>query len=331
MHLEDIIPKLGSGSLEPVYLIHGPERFVIESFLARLKDIVLGGPMGEFNIHSLKAKETSGSAIVGQAMELPMLSPFRLIIVEDADKFLAADFERLEAYIENPSPTTVLVLVGTKFDSQRRIIIKANKKGWMHDAAALSERELASFVASRAKQRNVQLTRAAVEAVGLAIGPDRAALDDAVERLGLFVGKGQVADEAEVAQVVSTVRQHSVFELVDAIGNRRVDEAMKLLGSLVVQRQEPILISTMIARHMRQLLLARIHLHLRTDERELPALLGVPPFATKKLLAQSQKFRGNVLEAALQRLARTDLELKSARRPGARVLEETVLDLCMAS
>ncbi|MCU0662110.1 MAG: DNA polymerase III subunit delta [Myxococcota bacterium] len=331
MHLEELIPKLCEGSVDPVYFVHGPERFMVDRFLAQLRLVVGRGPMGQLNIHCLKAKESSGVDIASMAQELPMLAPYRLLIVEEADKLVAKDLEPLETYLESPSPTTVLVLVGDKFDLRRGLFARANKKKIVHEAAALTEREVSHFIAERAVQRGANLTRAAIDAVAVAIGPDRAALDDAVERLSLFVGKDGTADEAEVAQVVKTVRQHSVFELVDAIGNRQAGAAMSLLGSLVSQREEPILISAMIARHVRHLLLARIHLHLRTDERELPAVLGVPPFAVRKILAQSQKFRGNVLEAALYRLAKMDLELKSARRPGERVLEEAVLDLCLSS
>jgi DNA polymerase III delta subunit len=80
---------------------------------------------------------------------------------------------------------------------------------------------------------------------------------------------------------------------------------------------------------VRQLIAARAHLHLKTEPGRVAGSLGVPQFVVKKLLAQSRRFRGAELEAALMRLARADLELKSSRRPGGLVLEEAVMDLCL--
>ena len=89
------------------------------------------------------------------------------------------------------------------------------------------------------------------------------------------------------------------------------------------------MINAMVARHVRLLLGARIHLHRGTARAELPKLLGVPPFVAKKLVDQARRFRGATLEQALHALARTDRELKSSRRPSPLVIEQTVLDLCL--
>jgi DNA polymerase-3 subunit delta len=175
----------------------------------------------------------------------------------------------------------------------------------------------------------VELTPGAKAAISAAVGPDCAALDDAVERVGLFAGRDRPADENDVGEVVSAVRQHSVFELMDAIGNRDRPRALELLLELIGRREEPLRVSALIARHVRQLIAARVHLHLKTDPGRVAGSLGVPQFVANKLLSQGRRFRGAELESALLRLARADLELKSSRRPGGLVLEEAVMDLCL--
>ena len=88
------------------------------------------------------------------------------------------------------------------------------------------------------------------------------------------------------------------------------------------------MINAMIARHFRQLLKTRIHLYLGTPGQELPRAVGAPPFMVKKLAAQAKRFRGADLEAALARLAKADLELKSSKRPDTLIIESAVVDLC---
>jgi len=178
----------------------------------------------------------------------------------------------------------------------------------------------------------VRLAPEAAAAIAAAVGADCAALDDAVERSALFAGPNREVTVDDVREVVSPVRQHSVFELVDAIGTRRPDRALSLVAELLDRREEPLKLVGLLARHVRHLLRARVRLHEAggaLDAKTLAAELGVHPFVGRKLLTQCRGFRGAELENTLARLARVDLELKSSRRPAALVLEQAVADLSL--
>ncbi len=328
MDILALIDKLTDKKLQPAYLIHGPERFLIHRALEKIKRVVLDHPMGKFNLHELKAQDTSGEAVVQIASQIPMMSTKCLVIVEDAHKLSADSAKALDIYLGNPSPTTCLVLVGDTFDARRGLTKTAKQNDWLVESPLLRESDIAPFLKWSAKVKTVQLTETALSMIAAAVGPDCGALEDAVERLGLFAGPGKTVDENDVAEVITAVRHHSVFELVDAVGQGRSDKAFRLLANLLRNREEPIALNAMLARHIRQLLKVRIHLHLGTDEREFAGLVGAPPFMVKKLIAQARGFRGATLEQALLRLSKADYEMKSAKRSSALIMEETVADLC---
>lgn len=324
-----LLDSVTTETVSPVYLMHGPERYLIEQVVAKLKKIVTSGPMADFNLVSIKASDVSGAEIVARSQEIPMMATKRLLIVEDAHKLKAADFEVLDSYFADPAPETCLVIIGDRFDLRRKAFVRANKLGQIHLAEPLKEQKIIPFLRSRAKVRGAAISEGALRAISQAVGPDCAALDDAVERLALYAGSGREVSEEDVAEVVTAVREHSVFELVDAIGNKNSLGAISLLESLISHREEPLKINAMVARHVRQLLNTRIHLHLGTDTRDLAGLLGVPPFIVNKLTNQARRFRGTVLEQFLVRLARADFELKSSRRPAKLIIENAILDLCL--
>lgn len=328
MNVLSILDKLEAAAPDPVYLLHGPQRFLIDRLVARLKELVVGGPMADFNISRHKVGETTGSEIVSEARSVPMMASGRLVILEDAHKLKATDMEVLDLYLAKPVNETCLVLVGEKFDLRRGMFSRANKRGQVHKAEALAEREIVPFIKRRAKERGVNLSGGAQAAICSAVGPDCAALDDAVERSGLYAGPGGTVSQEDVEQVVSSLRQHTVFELVDAIGNRRQANALALLAQLLSRREEPLRLSAMLSRHIRQLIGARVLIRNGTDDRGMASVLGVPPFVARKLSEQAGRFQGAELESALARLARTDVDLKSSRRSGGLILEETVMDLC---
>ena len=91
------------------------------------------------------------------------------------------------------------------------------------------------------------------------------------------------------------------------------------------------MINVMVARHIRLLLKARVLLHEGSDRSDLPRLLGVPGFVANKLLDQARRIRGAKLEESLARLAATDFELKSSRRPSRLVVEQAILELCIGN
>ena len=66
----------------------------------------------------------------------------------------------------------------------------------------------------------------------------------------------------------------------------------------------------MLARHVRQLAIASEELGNGTPPRELPRLLGVPPFAVDGLLAQARRWPPRAFPAALAALAQADRDLK---------------------
>jgi DNA polymerase III subunit delta len=329
MDLLSVAKNLTHDNVEPVYMLHGPERFIIDQLVSRIREVVLVGPMSDFNYQSIKVPEVSGAEIVAISQEIPMMAARRMILVENAHKLKPTDLEALDPYLAQPAPETVLVIVGDRFDLRRGPFARANKRGQIYKAEQLMDRGVGKFLKARIRQRGISIETRAIAAVGAAIGPDCGALDDALERLSLFAGDGNKVGEDDVAEVVTNVRQHSVFELVDAIGNRQPAKAIKLLEGLLARREEPLMVNAMVARHIRQLLGARIHVYLGTDQSQLPSLLGAPSFLVKNLLSQSRKFRGAALEAALARLSQADLELKSCKRSGILIVEEAILDLCL--
>jgi DNA polymerase-3 subunit delta len=175
----------------------------------------------------------------------------------------------------------------------------------------------------------VVLEKGADAALSVAVGPDASALDDAIERLGLYAG-GSPVETDHVATVVSSIRQNKVFDLTDALGSRNPGRAMALLEEFLGNREEPLRLLALVARHMRQLVLARVYAPQNLPQADLARLLGVPPFAVSKLLSQSRVFNGTQLEVSLMRIARADVELKSSRRPAGLILEDAIMDLCLS-
>ncbi|MBN2803827.1 MAG: DNA polymerase III subunit delta [Deltaproteobacteria bacterium] len=326
MDVRELIKTFTPDKIAPLYLLHGEETFSVIEFTALLKKTIIFGPMADFNYLRKKASETTGAKIVAEAKSMPMMAARRLIIIDDADKLKSGDMSPLVEYLENPSADSCLVFIGTKFDLRKLFFKKANSKKIVHKAEHLKERELYAFVKERADLKNIAISKEALMGIVQAVGADCSALDDALERVGLYANNKKAGLD-DVEFIVSNIRQHSVFELVDALGNRNSANIMRYFDELISSREEPIRINAMLSRHIRQLLNVKIYQYKKVDGQSMGRLLGVPPFVVSKLIDQSRKFTSKSLENSLQRLALADLQLKSSRLTGQQVVELALLEL----
>jgi FXSXX-COOH protein len=90
------------------YLIRGTDKPKVTRALRRLRDRV-----GEDATEQLSAHESSGEDVAAACNALGLFTvERRLVIVENVESWKAADLKAVQHYLERPSPTTVLALVG---------------------------------------------------------------------------------------------------------------------------------------------------------------------------------------------------------------------------
>lgn len=80
---------LAGGEPGRLYLFHGEETYLRDHYLGRLKELLLTGGMGEFNLHTIPAREMSPRRLEEAVDCLPMMAPRTLVLVRDFDLFKA--------------------------------------------------------------------------------------------------------------------------------------------------------------------------------------------------------------------------------------------------
>ena len=323
MEYADVVERIRAGKVAPVYLLFGPQTFMIEAVLEGLRAAVEVDKHGSFACETFHGDEDNGTKIAAAAREVPMLAPRRLLVVREAQHLASRDEDvsALVAYLDRPSPTTVLALTAPTFDARTRLARKVVEVGVLLKAEKAYARDLRSFVHGHARAFGTSLAEDAAAALLDACGDDLAALHDGISKLALYVEPGRPVTVDDVQAVVAPSRRHTVFELVDAIGVRNVAAAFELVERLVDHGEAPLKVLSMIARHVRQLI------DMRMIGPDSPRLIGLHPFVREKLEGQAKRFAPRDLVRAVTAVRRADLALKGSKRDGKRVLEGLVLEI----
>lgn len=331
--IQSLLSDARAGKWEPVVVLVGSERFLADRAAKLLKKAVVGdGPRG-FNDDLFHGGQVVAQRVVAAARTLPMMAQARYVLIRDGEDVPADQLDALAAYVAAPSPSTCLVMVAEKLDGRSKLAREAKKLGAWIECEPLKGPILARFTMGEAKRRGHPIDEDAVAALLDAIGNDLAALDDAVERLSLYVGRsadgrGQPITLAAVEASVVRIRVDSIWTVVDAVAARNTRVALAGVGTLLDDREPPLKILAMLARQLR--MVARMKQALAEGLRgpEAARFAGALPFKARDLEAAARKFDDEALRAAFRALAETDLALKGSKRPGEIVMEELVLALC---
>lgn len=328
MSLDALIESARQGMFPPVAVIAGSERLLADRAVSALKKAALDGELGGFNSDLFQGGSVSAATLVNTARTLPMLARSRFILVRNADAIPAGEIDAVCAYLRKPSPETCLVLVSEKLDGRSKLAKVAIELSCWHEAQAPRPAELPALVQGEAKRRGHALGFEAAQALVDALGADLSALDDALERLSLFVGAGNPIELDAIERSVVHVRTDSVWALVDAVGARNAKVAIASAASLLGSQEPPLRILALLARQLRTLARVRSALKSGLKEQEAAQKAGAPPFKARELAGLARRFDDVQLQRAFKTIAEADLNLKGSKVPGARVLERAILELC---
>lgn len=317
--------------LRPVYAIWGDDREKIDRALARLQARVVAG--GGMPPERMRAEETPAEAVVA-ACEALAFGGLRLVVVEGADAWRAADAAALVDYVEAPNPMTCLALVSAGAVTPKLL-----------GAIAAAGGELRFGPDPKAKRGErvrwfVEHFRSEVGRAGGAVSPavarsvvDRVLVDRSDARASTMTAM-ELSREAQklsayadgepitaemVQAIVPPQPDAKVYELADAIVGVDAAAVFDLLQDLATgdHPTAPIVVQTQLANRFR-LLAAAQALGPAPSPDAVSAATGVKGYPARILADQASRMPPG---AALQAVARTasleiDLRMSAQRHFG---------------
>lgn len=336
---EDALNEARAGSLRPVYLVAGEEQYLAARVVAALAEAARASDTMGLTEERISAADTKIESVLSAARTLPMFSKRRVLVVKGIESWEGGAkgkngdaFDLLADYVQAPAPSTVLVLAAAKLDKRRRLYTQASKLGCLVVCDALSRGELPRWIARAASERGNEMSRDVAELVAELAGPELSAVSDAVERVCLYVGPGRAVDEEAVAACIVRVRPATVWELVDAVGQRDAGRALALLNDVYDPQDRGLRLVGVLAWNARQLLRFEAALAQGASAENAARRAGAKPFKARDLQAQVRRTPRADLERWLLTLAGVDAALKGgSRRLPKAVLEHALLTLCRAA
>ena len=291
----------------------------------------------DLNLQTMDARDHSGQDIAAACESLPMFAERRVIRVTNAQDLKGAHLEAVAHLAADPPPSTLLILEADQLDRRLKgvttLLASAHVRAVVIDQVQQADAE--QSVARWAQQRGLQLAKDVPGWLVEAVGASLQALEQAVEKIDLFLGPAGDGQPRRVTipvaeEIVADTRTRSVFELTDALLERNADKTLFALRSLLEHGESPVGVVNLAARQLRGVLVVQdMAARGRRDERAMAQAAGVPPFVVRKLEGAARRFRPAELRELLTALMQADHALKSSRLPDRIITERVLLAICL--
>lgn len=323
MNVVELAAELRGGKFRSCYLIKGNESYLMRSVRDQIIHALF--PEGRPEIDIFHAEE-SGLAGVLDALRTPsMFCPHRVVLVEGAGELKKVDFDAIAAVVEKGISGATLILIGE--GSSAASHKNFPKSGAIIECKKLYNNQIPGWLSMEAKRFGVTLSREAGQSLVDAVGENLGELALALEKLSLYVGDKKLIDLKDVEELIGVTGQKNIFDLCNAIGEKKGGRALGLIEGMLGQGEPPLKVLTMVARHFRLLTKAQDLLRRKVSPTELASELGVSPYFAKDYVAQAGHFSSSSWKRRFHDLYWSDAALKASRHPKSVILKKLAWDL----
>ena len=323
---------LSEGKPGQLYVLHGEETYLRDHYLGKLRELLLAGGMGTFNLHELGAKVMSPHALEEAVDCLPMMGERTMVLVTDYDLFKAGEKDREEyARIFSQLPDYCCVvflydLIDYKGDARTKLAAALKKYGTVVNFVRQDQGDLVDWVRRRFRALGKDIdSRLALDLIFLC-GDLMTNLIGEIEKIGAYSRQKHIT-KADIEAVATPQLDAVVFRMTDAIGEGNFDKAMSVLGDLYRMQEPPIKIMWSLGKQIRQIYSARLALEQGRGASYVASLWGLKPYPADKLMTSARRFSLKWCRKAVIQCGQTDLAMKSTGQDGQELLTTLLLEL----
>ncbi|HEY6191137.1 MAG TPA: DNA polymerase III subunit delta [Bacteroidota bacterium] len=309
--LGELERSLRQGEIAPLYLFHGEEDFLIGEAVQRVVESALEPGAREFDLDTVRGAEQDAMDISSIVASYPMMGKRRVVVVHEIDK--VANLERLLPVAEQPPASASLVLISAKPDFRLKFFRAVREKGVVLECKRLAEYEMPEWVEGRIRKLGKEPSAEACQLIPSYVGRSLREVQNEIEKLVIYVGDKKSIDAGDVNSVVGMSRQFNIFELQRAMGLRNMQRAMEIMERMLKSGESPVGMIVMLTRYYQKIWLLQEFVGKRIPESQLPAQMGMSPFALREYLAAVKNYPAETLRNCFRALVEADESLKSSQ------------------
>ena len=227
--VKQIVSAIKARDIKPIYFLMGDEPYYIDKIADFISNNVLTEEERGFNQMTVYGKDTSLDEVVSHAKRFPMMAEYQLVIVKEA-QHLSRTIEQLAKYVENPQPTTVLVICYKykKLDKRKKLHKLVSKAGVLFESKKLYENQASDWIRRVLSGKGYGISPKSSAMLVEYLGTELSKIDNELQKLYLSIEKGQEITPELIEKHIGISKDYNNFELKKAIAEHNISKASKI-------------------------------------------------------------------------------------------------------
>lgn len=311
---DDFLERTKGKNYAPIYLFIGQEDFLIEECFNKIIADLLTTDTKAFNLDIVYGNKTDVRDVVAHAASFPMMSERRIVIVKEFEKLLSdeAARETVGKYLAKPLESTCLVLIAENPDFRTKPFNDLSKRAPVFAFNLLYDNQIPEWIARRCRALGREADFDACQLLHSYVGNSLRAIQNEIDKLFTYLGERKKISVEDVADVVGAARGFTIFDLQNAVGGKKLDEALRVVRRMIESGETPQMIIAMLSRYFALLWKVRELVGRQTSDAEIAAMVRVPPYHLRNYTDAAKLFSDEQLAQSFTNLLEADLRLKSS-------------------
>ncbi|MBS9464115.1 DNA polymerase III subunit delta [Flagellimonas sp. 389] len=329
--VKQIVADIKNGIPKPVYFLMGDEPYYIDKISQYVADHVLTEDEKGFNQMVLYGRDTSVDEVVANAKRFPMMSQYQVVIVKEA-QHLSRTIENFITYVDNPQPTTILVICYKykKLDKRKKLYKAIQKSGELFESKKLYENQVSEWIRRTLSGKKYKIAPKAAMLLVEFLGADLSKIANELDKLAIVVPPEKEITPDLIEKHIGISKDFNNFELKKAIGERNVGKATRIINYFSQNpKDNPFVVTiTLLNTFFTQLL--QYHGLKDHSPGNVAKVLGVNPYFVNEFTVAAKNYPMKRVSAVISSLRQLDLKGKGVGASNvqqASLLKELLIEI----
>ncbi len=308
---KNILSDLQNGIIHPVYFLSGEEAYFIDEIADYIEDNILEESERGFNQMVLYGRDVTIDDIVGNAKRYPMMADRQVVIVKEAQD-LSRTIDKLASYVENPQPSTVLVICYKykKLDKRKGLAKALKKSGVHYENKKLYDNQVGEWLRDLLSKKGYKMNPKAAHILVEYLGTDLSKVNNEVNKLMLILPQGSEITSEAIEENIGISKDFNNFELRKAVGERDIVKAQRISQYFTQNPKDNPLVLTISSLYGFFSNLLKYHGLPQKDKGSVAKALGVNPYFVGEYTTAARQYPMKHVSAVIALLREADVKSK---------------------
>ncbi|CAM1374565.1 DNA polymerase III subunit delta [Tenacibaculum xiamenense] len=226
-----LISDIKNGNYKPIYFLMGEEPYYIDKISEYIENNVLDESEKGFNQVVMYGRDVSIEEIVSSAKRFPMMAEHQVIIVKEAQD-LSRTIDKIEAYANQPQPSTILVFnyKYKKLDKRKKAYKAISKNGVLFESKKLYENQVADWIRKVLGGKKYNIEPKAAQMLVEFLGTDLSKISNELEKLVSILPSETIINPQHIEENIGISKDFNNFELRKSVGEKDIVRANRIIN-----------------------------------------------------------------------------------------------------